>query len=248
MKNEKGAITFITLGTIIFIIAFLVSSFVIISNKLQAQTEIKRETKRIYEAEVNNVDQIYDNLLAVDFVEYIQGTGTQYIDTGILPDNNTTFEISIALDDITSTQAIFGSRQGIGQQSFNVFFNDKDMRWDYNTTQTSSGLTYTIGQMITITKNTTSTIIETKKKTKTIANATTTFSNPYSLYIFNIQQSGTAETRLAKMKLYYFKVYKNGTLVGDFVPAIDKNNVACLYDKVTKQCLYNSGTGNFNYK
>lgn len=59
MKNQKGAITLITLGTVIFIIAFLLSSFVIISNRLQAQAEIKKETKNLYAKDLNNMDKIY---------------------------------------------------------------------------------------------------------------------------------------------------------------------------------------------
>ncbi len=63
MKNEKGAITLVTLATVIFMLAFLLSSFIIISNRLQAQVEIKRETKKIYESEVENVDKIYNNMV-----------------------------------------------------------------------------------------------------------------------------------------------------------------------------------------
>ena len=32
----------------------------------------------------------------------------------------------------------------------------------------------------------------------------------------------------------------------DLIPVIDKNNVACLYDKVSGQFFYNQGSGNFN--
>ena len=64
MKNEKGAITLVTLGTVIFMMAFLLSSFIIISNRLQAQTEIKRETKKIYESDLENVEKIYKTILS----------------------------------------------------------------------------------------------------------------------------------------------------------------------------------------
>ena len=45
MKKERGAITLITLVTILFMLAFLVSTFTIIMNRRQSQAEIKRETK-----------------------------------------------------------------------------------------------------------------------------------------------------------------------------------------------------------
>ena len=46
MKNQKGAIALVTLGTVIFMLAFLLSSFVIIQNRIQAQAEIKKETAK----------------------------------------------------------------------------------------------------------------------------------------------------------------------------------------------------------
>lgn len=251
MKSEKGAITLVTLGTVIFILAFLLSSFVTISNKLQAQAEIKKETKKIYEREVENVDEIYNEYFVgekINRVQYIESTGTQYIDTKITPDSNTTFELSIELNDISTTQAIFGSRKNKNENSFDLFFVNNHMRWDYNTTNTSANLTYTVGTKIKINKDATSTTVEANGETKTITNSTTDFNNTYSMYIFSIQQSGTAETRHAKMKLYYLKIYKNGNLVGNYVPALDSKKVPCLYDEVTQKYFYNVGTGNFNYK
>ena len=54
MKKERGAITLITLVTILFMLAFLVSTFTIIMNRRQSQAEIKRETKEIYESDFSN--------------------------------------------------------------------------------------------------------------------------------------------------------------------------------------------------
>lgn len=68
--------------------------------------------------------------------------------------------------------------------------------------------------------------------------------------IFALRNDNGAEgfKDFSRMKLYYIKFYNNsGQLLGDFVPALDTNNVACLYDKVTQQFYYNQGTGNFSY-
>lgn len=64
MKKERGAITVITLVTILFMLSFLISTFVIISNRRQAQAEIKKETKGIYEAEIGNEEEIYQSYFA----------------------------------------------------------------------------------------------------------------------------------------------------------------------------------------
>ena len=36
-------------------------------------------------------------------------------------------------------------------------------------------------------------------------------------------------------------------LTRDFIPVLDLDGVPCMYDQVTKQMFYNSGTGNFLY-
>lgn len=64
MRSEKGAITLVTLVTVVFILAFLLSSFVIISNRLQTQAEIKRETGRVYAEGIENIEEVYQSFFA----------------------------------------------------------------------------------------------------------------------------------------------------------------------------------------
>ena len=64
MKKERGAITIITLTTVLFMLAFLISTYIIIENRRQAQLETKRETLAIYEKDVDNVDEIYTEMAA----------------------------------------------------------------------------------------------------------------------------------------------------------------------------------------
>ncbi len=47
--------------------------------------------------------------------------------------------------------------------------------------------------------------------------------------------------------LYYTKIYDNDTLVRDYIPVIDSTSRPCLFDKVSKECYYNQGTGEFLY-
>lgn len=66
MKNQRGAIALVTLGTVIFMLAFLLSSFVIIQNRMQSQAEIKKETADLYEKKMNNREKIYQNYFAME--------------------------------------------------------------------------------------------------------------------------------------------------------------------------------------
>ncbi len=58
IKSESGAITILVLVSVLFMLSFLISSYVIIANKVQAQKEIIAQTKSIYEN--YNMDEIYN--------------------------------------------------------------------------------------------------------------------------------------------------------------------------------------------
>ena len=69
----------------------------------------------------------------------------------------------------------------------------------------------------------------------------------YSIYIFFINNKGNHPLTVNEMKLYYFKIFDNNTLVRDYIPVLDKNKRPCLFDKVSKNCFYNQGDGEFLY-
>lgn len=61
-------------------------------------------------------------------------------------------------------------------------------------------------------------------------------------YIFNCPD----ENNIITMRLYYLKMYTNGELVRDFVPVRKESNGECgLYDNVSGKFFGNSGTGAF---
>ena len=67
---------------------------------------------------------------------------------------------------------------------------------------------------------------------------TTEFTRSNNLHLF---RSNTSDTDGAYV--YYLKVYDGDTLVRDFVPALNSDNKAGLYDKVTKEFYLPIGTG-----
>lgn len=83
MKSERGSVTIVTLTAVLFMLAFLVSSYVIILNRAQVQAEIKRETKQIYENGVDDLDGVYesyfapeDEIIPISNVEELLKVGT----------------------------------------------------------------------------------------------------------------------------------------------------------------------------
>ena len=47
------------------------------------------------------------------------------------------------------------------------------------------------------------------------------------------------------LRIYNAQIKQSGELVRDFIPVIDKEGVACMYDKVNGEFYYNKGTGSF---
>jgi len=73
------------------------------------------------------------------------------------------------------------------------------------------------------------------------AGTLTPFTSSSQLMIFG----STDADRYGIAKLFYLKIWQNGTLVRDFIPIKDADSVPCMYDFVTKQKFYNAGTGDF---
>lgn len=67
LRDPKGAITMITLITVLFLVSFLMSTYIIISNKVKTQKEILNETKSIYEPKVN-MEEIYNSYFSNDSI------------------------------------------------------------------------------------------------------------------------------------------------------------------------------------
>lgn len=63
LKNENGGITVIALVSVLFMVSFLVSAYIIAANKVQVQKEIIQETIRIYESE-KSMEELYNSHLS----------------------------------------------------------------------------------------------------------------------------------------------------------------------------------------
>ena len=65
------------------------------------------------------------------------------------------------------------------------------------------------------------------------------FGNYYTTaYKYDYAISGT--------RIYYVTLSQNGEVLADFRPCLDDNGTPCIYDAVTGEYYYNSGTGTFN--
>ena len=49
-------------------------------------------------------------------------------------------------------------------------------------------------------------------------------------------------------KIYYVTISQREDIYMDLVPVLDANGTPCMFDKISRQCFYNKGTGTFGYK
>ena len=66
-KSEKGMITMVTLLTVLFMASFLITSYMLVANKVKTQKEILIETKAIYEPK-ESMEEIYNSYFSNDNV------------------------------------------------------------------------------------------------------------------------------------------------------------------------------------
>ena len=177
----------------------------------------------------------------VNYVEFIRSTGTQYVDTGFKPNSNTRAIIDMQLTK-AGTYGIFGGRQAYKNKAF-AFWVMADDEW-----KTDFGN----GELRISSSNTLNRVIVDKNKnvcyvgSSSYTNTSASFSSPSSLTLFAVKDGdGSVDDRMGSLKLYSCQIYDNEDLVRDYAPALDPQGVPCLYDKVSEEYIYNSGTGSF---
>lgn len=176
-------------------------------------------------------------------VEYIESSGTQYIDTGFKMSNNTKIKtkLSMTANNIMTAVGVSGSYQSFSIQTYNGNYR---VRWRSGTTsniQVDSTIPAVLTTPHVIEANSTNAKID----GTVIGNTNSyTFTETSNLFIFAMSSNNTAINN-AIGRIYYYKIYNGSTLVRDFIPAVDQDNVACLYDLVEGKFYYNQGTGSF---
>lgn len=179
-------------------------------------------------------------------LEYIESSGSQYINTGVVPTENTRVVMDIEPSGITSTSnyAIFGERNS-NQSSglFSLWLLGGKFRTDFGTTSGNLFIEAPINGRYIIDKNKNTTTIGGVSAT----NPAATISTTYPIYLFSNNYNNEADTRMFPAKVYSCQIYENGNLVRDYIPALRADGIAGLYDAVNDTFYPSNGTSNFNY-
>ena len=175
----------------------------------------------------------------INYLNYIQSTGTQYINTGFKPNNNTRVIMEAEMPSIVSPSFYFGTRTSSYTINFNILYTSPNLRSDYRESKVAI-TEKSPGERLLIDKNKNICSID----DKIIENSTSNFQCNFNLFLFACNEGGIAKYH-SNLRIYSCKIYDNNILIRDYYPCIDENGVVCLYDKVNKEYVYNSGTGEF---
>ena len=185
-------------------------------------------------------------------LDYIQSSGTQYINTGFKPNGNSRIVMDCEPTSVDNTFGFFCARTATSATdatSNTLFLISGNYRKDfYGTSKTTSGA-YGAGKRITIDSNKNNVTIGTDYSLSLTAS---TNSSPMALLLMATAVPGSTAGTLtnianfAKMKLYSAQVYDNGTLVRDFIPCKNASGAIGLWDNVNSVFYANAGTGTFS--
>ena len=170
-------------------------------------------------------------------LDYIESHGTEYFDTGFKANQDTRVVIDFDATGVAGTTWLFGGRSAISNLSFSVVYLGT-WRSDYDSVD---------GIMSSVNPTGRFTLDKDKNITKFngVVGVTDTykaFQCVYNLYLLANNTAGTANAPI-KCKLYSCKIYNNGTLIRDFIPAMNASGTIGLWDDVNSTFYTNAGTG-----
>lgn len=162
-------------------------------------------------------------------IEYLESDGTQFIDTGFKPKYTT----RVVLDMSNLTEAdkwIFGAKSSSSATSPEQFSicrrTATTIRSDYFGSSVSANMADTAARFtIDVDWN----VVKIDGVESIVNTAVTSGTCGYNMYLFGLNIADTSK-EASVFRIYSCKIYDNGTLVRDFIPAMNASGEAGLYD------------------
>ena len=180
-------------------------------------------------------------------LEYIESTGTQYIDTGLSSPKGCRVKTKISYTSLSgSLSMIFGSHDATSPYYRN-FLAATSSAWEigaYGTEDFGSPVTNMIYEIDVNTKSgEIGCVINGNKYTINQSIAPSAQRSTLSNYLFALHYPGGLFP--AKMKMWVCTIYIDNVLVRDFIPCKNTGGIIGLWDDVNSQFYTNAGTGAF---
>jgi hypothetical protein len=186
-------------------------------------------------------------------LEYLESTGTQYIDTGVkLASDNITYEWNAKDNDASGYTTLFGTESNTSPRTLSgVLHINNNQRNAYlgNTEGVSSGYVSNDGLF-----HSWSWVINSNHTTYLVKDGTalTSFewrgslTKSHTILLYANRYHGQSVSQYSKVAFKYFRIIDNGQLVFNGIPVRrNSDNVLGMYDTVTGTFFTNAGTGTF---
>ena len=172
-------------------------------------------------------------------LEYIQSSGTQYIDTGFIPNQDSRLIIDVQLLATSGYPSIFGTRNSNGWMFWCYANSATEIIYGYDSNKFRATCTMSDRLLIDANKN-----IFLVNGGALITDTARSFTAKGNLYLHATNNAGTLQYA-SQMKSYFCKLYDNGTLIRDFIPCSNPSGAIGLYDLANNKFYANAGTGVF---
>ncbi len=175
-------------------------------------------------------------------IEYLESTGTKYIDTGVVANEKTEAEIQFLINSFT--HLFFVSDGGWAKNNFGLIVSGyaKTVNFYMNCDGYTDIGIITEGNLKLLLSGIYLNDVPVEITRGTIPSPTA-FTTKYTIPLFAHNTSGIIG--YGKLKVYFFRLWQDGILIRDFIPVLDKDGVPCMYDLVEHKFYYNAGTGDF---
>ncbi|MBO7509174.1 MAG: hypothetical protein J6T57_02775 [Alphaproteobacteria bacterium] len=175
-------------------------------------------------------------------LEYLQSTGTQYIDTGYIPNQSTGVQTKVKFNSVTNGQTmVFGAGTSYNARSFEFYTWNQQTEFNYNSAR--FGVNVSLNDIVELNWNkniVNYSINGVQQNTMTLP--ASTFTVLYTMTLFTLSRPGGYFIG----NIYYFKIYDNDVLVRDFIPAQrNSDGELGMYDTISRTFFTNAGTGSF---
>ena len=195
---------------------------------------LAKSVNKIYIGDQNGIARIvFGNTLPTGYtpIEYIQSDGTSWINTEYCPTGNT--HVKIICSDFPPgavNACIFGTRIASKNNSFTFLYSTTATVYRYNYGNTEKAFSIPSTTAIQeIDANKESVTIKVNGNTYTDTHSAQTISTTYPIYLFALNNAGTA-TYPVSAKIYSCRIWENNTLVRDFIPCENPDGIQGLYD------------------
>ena len=222
-------------------------------NIIDAKTNENIDNDLLIEIGMKDI-QLNDVLIKNGYkkLEYIESTGTQYINTGVIANQDTGFDIIFLTKNLISRNpseygSVFGAREASKKRELqlttfsNISAEVGTIRFGINSYNAGLGDITEIKHITLMQKSY-------RNNNDFSINVEGEFTTPKSLTVFALNNNDSV-IQYGKLRLYSFKLYDGNTIIRNFIPCLRKSdNKPGLYDTVNNQFYTNSGTDEFLYK